>query len=376
MTRKLYSLPLLFFFGIGLTGCWDQNLLKDSNLITCVGIDQAKGGKVEVTATTNIGIPEVGVARQGQGQGGQIVTAIGDTVRNARIMIDRKTTKSLNASELQILMISENFARANVLAPLNVFFRDRLSNLNSKIIIVQGSPAKLMEAVSKKNSQVGRFLADMLQGEEKRFIIPSVNLGSIIGDILPPGKDALLPLMKIQGGEAVMAGTAMIHNEKMKGALSSEETILALIFTRHDPNEAIITLKVQNGKSPASRNYMTIAVVGKKEKVRVFVDDHHKIVAQLRTVLTAHIQEFDELGVYTEENIQKWNRELSDQFTEQATNTIHKLQENNCDLYGIGERLRALHPTIWKSLDWDKDYGKVEFQVLVQVDLLHTGGIS
>ncbi|WP_256217346.1 hypothetical protein [Paenibacillus sp. OV219] len=37
-------------------------------------------------------------------------------------MIDRKTTKSLNASELQIVLLSEGSAREKFIAPLNVFF--------------------------------------------------------------------------------------------------------------------------------------------------------------------------------------------------------------------------------------------------------------
>ncbi|WP_164545742.1 Ger(x)C family spore germination protein [Paenibacillus albus] len=375
MTRKVI-LSLLSLLVLGLTGCWDQSLLKDSNLITCVGIDQNEKGKVELTATTNIGIPEVGVAHSTQGKGGLIVTALGNTVREARIMIDRKTTKSLNASELQIVLVSDSFARKNFISPLNVFFRDRLSNLHAKIIIVEGSPSHLMRTISKDNPQVGRYLADMLRGQEKRFIVPAVNLGSIIGDILPPGKDALIPVMKVQADEAQMHGTAMIHDEKMKGILTADETVTALSFTPSEPNEAMITLKVEQGLFPPIRNYMTIAVVGKKRNLHVHIDRNNKIIAQLDAVLTAHIQEFDKYDTYSEANIQKWNRELSEQLTKKAKDTVDKLQKNQCDLYGIGERIRAFHPKLWSSLDWETAYGEVEFQVQVKVQIQHTGGVN
>lgn len=378
MIGKYGFAPLLLLLAIGLSGCWDQNLLKDSNLITCVGIDQTKEGKIKLTATTNIGIPEVGVAHQSQsqGEGGQIVTAFGDTTRQARIMIDRKTTKSLNASELQIVLVSDNFARADFIAPLNVFFRDRLSNLHAKILIVQGSPSELMQTISKKNPQVGRFLADMLRGQEKRFIVPNVNMGSIIGDILPPGRDAVIPLMKVLDDDAAIVGTAMIHDEKMRGTLTADETTMALLFTPRNPNEAMITVKIEEGKKPAIRNYMTFAVVGKKDTVRVRVGNRNRIVAQLHAVLTAHVQELDEYGVYSEKKVQEWDRQLSEQLTEQAKKTVAKLQKNQCDLYGIGEHMRAFHPKIWKSLDWETAYGNVEFQVDVKVSIQHTGGIN
>lgn len=130
-----------------------------------------------------------------------------------------------------------------------------------------------MKTIAKKNPQVGRYLTDMLRGQEKRFIVPAVNMGSIIGEILPPEEDTLIPLIKVQADEAEMDGRAMIHDEKMKGELTPDETVMALTFTPHEPNEAMITLKVDQGRVPPIRNYMTIAVVGKKKNINVFVDD-------------------------------------------------------------------------------------------------------
>nr|WP_143069227.1 Ger(x)C family spore germination C-terminal domain-containing protein [Paenibacillus sp. OV219] len=93
-------------------------------------------------------------------------------------------------------------------------------------------------------------------------------------------------------------------------------------------------------------------------------------------MLRAHVQEFDEYDMYSEANIRKWNHELSDQLTKQATDTVNKLQKNQCDLYGIGERIRAFHPKLSKSFEWETEYTKVEFQVSIQVQIQHTGRIN
>ncbi|RAP77566.1 Ger(x)C family spore germination protein [Paenibacillus montanisoli] len=366
---KRSRIPFLLVLSLSvLAGCWDQRLLKDNHLVMCGGIDPGEEGAIELSMSTFTG--------KAAKEKGIIETAIGHTVRNARAGIDFKIEKTADNSELQMILLNEELARQSILGPLNILYRDRLSNFGAKIAIVKGSAKAVMEAVAKRDPLVGPYLAELVVSLEKDSILPRENVGTI-GDIIPqPGKDLLLPYIELKEGESQFSGTAIIHDDRMTGTLRSEESLLAVLFTKDKPKVAKLTLKVKENQTLKSNNYMTLGILNADTKIKIGVKDRRHITVKLDNAVTAYVQEYNGKDLNAETKIAEWNRKLSELVTEKATAVIEKLRQGNCDLYGIGARIRAFHPEVWKSLDWEKDFPDVRFVVSVKVKINHTGSIN
>ncbi|MNL68012.1 hypothetical protein D3C87_1926720 [compost metagenome] len=59
--------------------------------------------------------------------------------------------------------------------------------------------------------------------------------------------------------------------------------------------------------------------------------------------------------------------------TKDAEEIIRKLQQANCDIFGVGRKLIAYHNKVWKTQNWNEDYRKVQFHTKVEVEIVDTG---
>jgi spore germination protein KC len=57
----------------------------------------------------------------------------------------------------------------------------------------------------------------------------------------------------------------------------------------------------------------------------------------------------------------------------QILTTVRHLQRLNSDIVGFGDLVRAEKPDIWKRLNWDEDYSRVNFGVTVKFTLERVG---
>jgi hypothetical protein len=72
-------------------------------------------------------------------------------------------------------------------------------------------------------------------------------------------------------------------------------------------------------------------------------------------------------------DIERLNKVLSKEFTEEAKKVITKLQDANCDAFGIGRRLIAFHPKTWETLDKKNYFKNVKFKTNVKVEIIKQG---
>ncbi|MBJ8025980.1 Ger(x)C family spore germination protein, partial [Bacillus cereus] len=72
-----------------LTGCWDQHLLKNANLVLGIGLDAAEEEKIETTALLRILKAES--AGSGKSSSTNVIySTIGNTFRESRTSIEKQ----------------------------------------------------------------------------------------------------------------------------------------------------------------------------------------------------------------------------------------------------------------------------------------------
>ncbi|MCM3006233.1 Ger(x)C family spore germination protein [Priestia koreensis] len=375
---KKARLILLPFSLLLLTGCWDQHLLKDTKLIYAVGMDLVKDeDKVKITTS----IPSIMTASgQGPPQLESVVySSIGPSVRGSRNNLDRTISEQINTSKNRVVLVSKEIAKKDLYAYLDVYYRDPMSNLAAKIIVVDGKASEFLEITPKSEPITSKYISDLITSAEDVSMIPEMNIQYLCSRLFDPGSDALVPyLVKMPGNEMLkIEGLAMFNETKYKGYLRSDESML---FTHlADENSTMngrITKKVFKDSTTKINDYVTVNIEKSKRQLDIHFTTDHEVSVDVTLNLEVSLIEYPRQHVMNQSGIADMNARLTKVFTKDAKKVIVKLQQADCDGLGVGRRIMAFYPDQWKKLNWEKDYPRVRFHTKVNVSVVESGILS
>ncbi|QRG68352.1 Ger(x)C family spore germination protein [Brevibacillus choshinensis] len=380
--------PSLFAAGIlallFLSGCWDQRILKDRNLIICIGRDLAEEGKIQnsfALLTPAIKQTSSPSSSQQPGSGAvsgkqkNVISAVGDTINQTAMMMDRKTSETVDDSKNQAVLIGEKLARLDLYSTLDLLYRDPMGELKAKVAVVKGEAKQLMEHIAARDPLVGSYLVELLESQVERRIIPEATLQSIYPSLLEHGEDLIIPYLGLVDGEPAVIGSVLTHDKKMTGTLTPDESLLSMMFSKFDLKGARINQRIGGDEKLRTLGYISFLVGNVKRKMDVKVESSssQSIIVDLHAKLKVTVVEYPHNQLNTEAKFNELNRKLSNQLTKDAEKVLHKLQEARCDFYGVGRQIMAFHPETWKKLDWDKDFSRISFRPRVEVEIKGTG---
>lgn len=162
MTRpsKILCIGCMTIF---LSGCWDQNLLKDVRLYLAASFDMNSEGEIIDAVSSPI------IKRADQGGASaetyQIITGIGETPRAARKDIDKRSSKTFDASKLRVLIIGNELAKQDIYPVLDLFYRDPKSSLSAKVVIAEGMGKDILQ-LNIKDQKISEYLFELLESQE------------------------------------------------------------------------------------------------------------------------------------------------------------------------------------------------------------------
>ncbi|MBY0120435.1 Ger(x)C family spore germination protein [Bacillus sp. S/N-304-OC-R1] len=363
----LLSIPLL-------SGCWDQNLLKDVSLINSVALDLEDSNKVSTTVS-------IRTIQGSEGTGEQKLKTVtfselDSTPRGARDKIDLQVSKKINSSKLQVVLIGEELAKKEFYYALDIFYRDPKSALNAKAAIVKGEAKKVIELGSDSDLIVGEYVFDLLSSAEDATMVKKNDIQSLGTIILDPGQDVLIPFIhRIDHKTAKVMGLGMFNGKIYSGAdLNHEDSVLFQLLSGYLSKMARFTKKIYDTNSV--KDYITFDVSKVKRKLVIKAKDSSNIIVDINLFIKATVIEFPHDVLDSNKEIKKLNSILSKELTDQAQSVLSQLQEANCDGLGIGRRLAALHYHVWKDLDWKDTYPTITFNPKVNVEIVQKGIIN
>ncbi|WNS77495.1 Ger(x)C family spore germination protein [Bacillus sp. DTU_2020_1000418_1_SI_GHA_SEK_038] len=370
--RKINS--LLFLSILVLTGCWDQNLLKEVSLINSAAFDLEDTKKISTTVSIRTLQGSEGAGEQKART--ETFTENDHTPRGARDKIDLEVSKKIESSKLQVLLVGEELARKEFYSTLDVFYRDPKNALNAKVALVKGKAKEVLKLGSETDLFIGEYLSDLLSSAEEATMLKNNDIQSIGTIILDPGQDITIPIIhRIDHKTAKVMGTAMFDGKKYSGMdLNKDDTVLFYLLKGHLSKLARFTEKVNDTES--IKDYITFDISDVKRNLSIEAKNPSAIHVHLSLELKAKVVEYPHDVLDSQKEIHKLNSILSKKLTDQAEKVIQQLQEANCDGLGIGRRMIALHHKIWKELDWQSMYPTITFNPDVKVKIIQKGIIS
>ncbi|UIR30709.1 Ger(x)C family spore germination protein [Priestia flexa] len=325
------------------TGCWDQNLMKNAILIQTITFDRTDEDKF----LFGIAIPGIYSNSLTSGQetpasNSQTLSTIANTPREGRMKLNTEIPGNLDASKNKLILFGEQFAKDDIYPSLDVIWRDPRNSMSAKLAVVKGKAVDTLNIKPKLESSISQNILNLIKGTEANTIIPNETIQTLASEILDPGEDVVLPLLKIghNGTTIDVEGLALFDDRKLTGTLSQEESTLFLLLNNKKGKYARFTKNTNDNKAKMT-NFISLNVDNMKRKLNVSVNNNGDVSVNLNLHLEMAVEEFP-LGDVPKK-LNQLNKELSKNLTNEAEAVIYKLQEANCDAFGIGRQLIAFH---------------------------------
>ncbi|MCF6136727.1 Ger(x)C family spore germination protein [Pseudalkalibacillus berkeleyi] len=374
MKRILLGLILPLFL---LTGCWDQQLIKDSRIVYAAAFDKGENGKVRGSAIIR------GFVAGGESGGGtprnEFVSADGRTIRNIRMNIDRKLSGNFTAAKNRLFLYSEELGQSGLYPLLDIFYREPSSSLNSRIAITIGDAEDYLQLMRKGNTLIAEYLEELITSAEQNTIVPKIDIQSICPLFFDPGKDPVIPYLQLneENEEVKIRGLALFQDDKMTGTLNSKESTLLLILMNKTNKVTRLVRKIHEDKEHDLENFVTVNVGKSKSKMKVITDKTGSVEVSFDINLKISVVEYPSDNLTSSKEIKMLETRLSKTLEKDMNKMIKKMQAANSDVVGVGRELIAYHPETWKKLDWRKEYPNIPIRVNnVNVKITNTGIIN
>ena len=361
--------PILVILCLLLTGCWDQHLMKNAVLVQILSFDLTP--KEELLLGVSIPVIEESSGGPQASVKSETFSASGHTPRDSRLKIDREISGILDTSKNKLILFGERIAGTGIYSSLDVIWRDPRNSLGATLGIVEGEAINLLGIKPKHETNVSEYIQHALISAEENSIIPKQTIQTLASEMIDPGEDIVLPHLKMNNKKsAVVVGLALMNEKKYSGKLPPQESTLLLLLNNKKGKNARFTKQVNNDEQAELNNYISFNVQNMKRKLKVQVKDR-EVSVSINLDVKISVEEYPKGDV--PEDIDRLNKLLSKELTEDAKQVITKLQQANCDAFGIGRRLIAFHPKTWEVLD-KKDYFKnIKFNTVVEAEIIKHG---
>lgn len=356
------------------TGCWDQNLMKDATLIQTITFDQTDEGEFSLGfAIPNIYRNPTDSGQETEAINSENLSTVANTPREGRMKLNTEIPGNLDSSKNKLVLFGEQFAKGDIYPSLDVIWRDPRSSLSAKLAVVKGKAFDTLSIQPRVESNISQNILYLIRSTETNTIIPEESIQTVASELLDPGEDIVLPLLKMgrNGTTIDVAGVALFDERKLSGTLSQEESTLFLLLNNKKSKYARFTKYVNGNKELNMNNFISLNVDHIKRKLNVSVNDRGEVFVNLNLHLKVIVEEYPIGNVPNK--VDQLNNKLSNTFTNNAEEVIKKLQEANCDAFGIGRRLIAFHHDTWKEKDKTNYFKDVKFKSKVDVEITQHG---
>ncbi|PGL67067.1 Ger(x)C family spore germination protein [Bacillus sp. AFS055030] len=378
--KKAFLLLLLLPL---LTGCWDRLDLKKLHLVDVNGFDiDEKNGEIDAFFL----ITKLKATGQGNGEvtsemkelkGASLAEAIGQWEFSEQSPFIGISTR--------VYLISERFATKDPISELDFLLNAPYSSINAPLVVLEGDLSKVFEtAMNSKNDQT-KELNEFILSMEKNRTIPTVSMMNFIQSRDEPLTDLALPILKTKNSTLELSGALLYRNGTSTGKKLDKDQIKLLMlmkgesrgrnrFTGHWGRFTGNLNKKNDEKSnsdTANNNNFGFTVKRNTSKLSVSKGSNKLPNININVKLQVSTFELGNEGHKLKPDYGRIEKEIRKYFEENALAAINVMQSANSDVLSIGQELKAYHPKVWKSLNWRKDYPRMQIEPKFDIEIIN-----
>lgn len=372
---------LCLICGMLMTGCWDMKEIEDRAIVSGIGMDlledDENGNRIELTVQI---VRPGAVAGEGAGSGDfsksvWVLSAKGRTVQEASIKLIPYAGRSLYWSHAQVIVIGETLARECVGNIVDILDRSPDNRLRTWFMVAKGQTAKeLMSAQTNLESILAVELAAMSEVRSETSLAAAINLKDFLYFLSIESRAPVASVVEsytaTDGTDSVFVrGSAVFDGTQLQNFYDAHTT-RGILWVVHDVRSGVIS--VDWGDNPGAISTTTF-----KNKVKVntkIIDGNLHVFVNVKN--DCRLSEINvKLDLRKKEVIEEIERLVSEQIKKEITMAFTKAQEDQLDVFGIGEIVRRQHPQYWKSIEqnWKEVFSQLVYTIEVESELRRFG---
>lgn len=383
--KLLLLLPLAF----ALSGCWDKLELEEQAYTVVMGIDEGKGGLIEVTF--QISNPQVGSTDVGNAVNeppSDTITLSATDILSAKELANSIITRKISLSHLRTIIVSEAFAKNKMfLRIINSSTRDPEMRRDVNLII---SKEKASDFISKNKPNLEtrphKYFAFMQERWRDTGNVPYSTLNRYFTRLtedsiflaiyattektqktLKQNEDRYIAgeIPQKKGDPVQLMGSAIFKGERMIGTLTGEETRYVLLLRRKSLAHSFIA----TFPDPYDDNYrVTVRLIKDGDtKIRVRVQEERTVIhvsvpirMQLLSIpsFTDYVLEIDKQKVL--------KNAIRTLLVQDAERLVDKMQHDvggDPFLWNLNARTQFVTRTAFEAFNWGDQFPQADVQI-------------
>lgn len=357
-------IPVLFISLFLLTGCWDQNQLRDNRLVNGVSFDMGEESDNILGTVRAINVRSAGAGNLDVKD--EFYTAEDKTVSQIESKLQNKVSGNMDVGKAFILMVGEELAKTKGLAPLmEPIIRSNHGYISSRILISK-EPGNEILSLNLQESPIVFQIDNLLIGGFKDGYIPKHTLFSAWNEITDETTDVILPyITKDKGDNLRLAGSALFNGDTFTGrTLTTSQTSLLLLLRNDMKKNVRVSIDSDQLSQP-----FTFAVDHSKTNIAVR-KENGTVTCTITANLQGRILSYYENNKKSPKSIDTLNAIASKELTKRTKDLTDILIQADSDALGIAKYLSVNDHDSWNPNTWKQDYKQVIFKPKVNVDII------
>jgi spore germination protein KC len=384
--------------GTFLSGCWDYIDIEQRANVLGIAFDLLSKEEVEeegeITHETDTSYPieysvrlNVQIAIPGKlplGTGGEtgqsgketikVVEVAGRTIEDAWENLEQQVSLPLFLGHLRVLVVSEEFAKAG-LEHGDFLKRNPQIRRTAWLIVSEEEASKYMRVDPELERIPSLYLVSTIDEAIRIGKFPDEYIGKFWSKSLSLGQEPILPYVSLkEDGNLEISGLAYFQERKLIGTTKALEIGRYMAIMEINPGGYSVLL-------PFPQHNATIMFNAIKRKSKIDIEMNNGLPhIKVRVHVDGEINEVlsEEEFELDEEMIEELEKELGKNAEESFMKLIQTTQNDQSDIFGFGEYVRAKQRSYWNENigtkeKWQELYKDLPVDVKTTVSIKRVG---
>ena len=382
--KKLILLIIPLFF---LSGCYNYRELNELAIATAIEVDKIED---EFHLLVQVANPKNQNDASSANQP-QFVTyeGVGKTIQEAFRNIVNESARKIYGMHIQLLVITENLAKNDLISMLDFFFRNVEIRKEFFVIVdTTKDDNKLLKVLTPVTNLSSQSIMDTLETNNKFLGISNlVTFNDLMDIYLDENKELVLPTIYMEGdyekgkNEEILKETesetkiflgnlSIFKDEKLLGYLTKEESITVNLL-KNEINDTLITYECSENK------YTTSEITLDKTDIKI---DLKKLKVNINIKGSGALAEYScKTDLSKEKNIEKLNKELNNYIEKMVKQSILSINSNyNSDIYNFKDMIYKQDSKFYNKIKdnyYEEVFNKLTYEIKSEIELQGKGNI-
>ena len=371
MIRKYKGIMFILFLALLLSGCWDYKDVDKRSIVLSNGLDDVNG-KIQYTseiAKLTSGDRTSGAKAQIAGTYNNV--AEGENFEGARLSYDAQIPSGAFLGTQRVVIFSRKYAEGGIKSYINRYYNSQDSRSSALVIVCKEPVKEFLSGKVENDISIGygaedtiRHLSDV--GGALYKTVQEINSDIFFSDI-----GYLIPYITKKKDIVEYLGLVAMKDSKLVGVVSREDSGGFLFILAENPGS---TMAIPNPSN--QKNLLSIKSTLKKRKIKTSYEDN-VINIYIDLELNSELSYPYKVEPISDEDIKKTEEIVSEKIKKALFSAVERSKnEFGCDVFGFARYFKSQNISIYRKINWKKEYLNANFHVTVKTKIINTNLID